>query len=59
MSGAWPGELLVIKPPSSGYTVHFLREGPGLGLALIYLRPIQQKLDMSVVNQENTSVVSG
>ena len=59
-SGARPGELLVVKPPSTGYTVPFLRDGTSLGQALIYVRPIQQNLDMSeLVNQENTSVVSG
>ena len=37
-----------------------LRDGAGLGQALIYVRPIQQNLDMSeLVNQENTLVVSG
>lgn len=55
-SVARPGEL----PPSAGYTVPFQRDGAGLGQALIYVRPIQQNLDMSeLVNQENTSVVSG
>ena len=36
-----PGELLLIKPPPSSYTVPFLRDGAGLGQALIYIRPIQ------------------
>ena len=40
-SGARPGELLLIKPPPSSYTVPFLRDGAGLGQALIYIRPIQ------------------
>ena len=40
-SGARPGELLLIKPPPSGYTVPFLRDGAGLGQALIYIKPIQ------------------
>ena len=54
-SGVRPGELLVIKPSPSGYTVPFLSDYAGLGQALIYVRPIQQNLDMSEVKQEVTS----
>lgn len=54
-SGVRPGELLLIKPPSSGYTVPFLMDGAGLGQAIIYVRPIQQNLDMSEVKQEEVS----
>ena len=54
-SGVRPGELLLIKPPPSGYTVPFLRDGAGLGQALIYVRPIQQNLDISEVKQEVVS----
>ncbi|KAL9961660.1 hypothetical protein ACROYT_G030651 [Oculina patagonica] len=37
---------------AAGYTVPFLRDGAGLGQAIIYVRPIQQNLDMSEVKQE-------
>lgn len=55
-SGARPGELLLIKPPPSGYTVPFLRDGAGLGQALIYIRPIQENLDETEVKQEVVSL---
>lgn len=54
-SGVHPGELLIIKPSPLGYTVPFLRDYAGLGQALIYVRPIQQNLDMSEVKQEVVS----
>ena len=54
-SGVQPGELLVIKPSPLEYTVPFLRDYAGLGQALIYVRPIQQNLDMSEVKQEVVS----
>ena len=55
-SGARPGELLLIKPPPSGYTLPFLRDGAGLGQALIYTRPIQENLDETEVKQEVVSL---
>lgn len=54
-SGVRPGELLIIKPSPLGCTVPFLRDYAGLGQALIYVRPIQQNLDMSEVKQEVVS----
>ena len=39
--------LTVINPPSTGYSVPFLRDCSGLGQALAYLRPLQRDLNQS------------
>ena len=39
--------LSVIPPPTTGYSVPFLRDCSGLGQALAYVRPLQRDLDRS------------
>ena len=46
-SGVSNKELVLITPPSSGYTVPFLRESSGIGQALIYVRPMQSSLPIT------------
>ena len=44
-SGASNKKVVLITPPSSGYTVPFLRESSGISQALIYVRSIQKSLE--------------
>ena len=43
------GCLVTITPPSSVYSVAFLRDCSGLGLATAYIRPLQRDLDTTPV----------
>lgn len=43
------GCLVTITPPSSGYSVAFLRNCSGLGQATAYIRPLQRDLDTTPV----------
>lgn len=43
------GCLVTITPPSSGYSVAFLRDCSGLGQATAYIRPLQRDLDTTPV----------
>ena len=36
----------MINPPTSGYSVPFLKESSGIGQALAYLRPLQRSLSL-------------
>jgi hypothetical protein len=53
-SSVSPRDLELIHPPKRGYSVPFLRDCSGLGQAIAYLRPIQQALDTTPL-QSNDS----
>ena len=59
-SSTSPRDLDLIHPPKRGYSVPFLRDSSGLGQAIAYLRPIQQSLDITPLelddSQENMSL---
>ncbi|XP_028417198.1 uncharacterized protein LOC114541478 [Dendronephthya gigantea] len=42
--------LAVIRQPSCGYTVKYLRDTVGLGQALLYVRPLQVDLDETEID---------
>ena len=48
------GDLDVIHPPKRGYSVPFLQDSSGLGQAIAYVRPIQQNLDTTPLESEDS-----
>lgn len=48
-------ELVVIPPPPRGYSVPFLRSSSGIGQAILYVRPMQCKLDVSEEKSETVN----
>ena len=56
-SGSTANELVRIKPPMAGYSVPFLRDVSGLSQALAYIRPLQKKLSMEVVEEPEVQVL--
>ena len=48
------GDLDVIHPPKRGYSVTFLRDSSWLGQAIAYVRPIQQNLDTTPLESEDS-----
>lgn len=53
-SSASPQDLDIIHPPKREYSVPFLRDCSGLGQAIAYLRPIQQVLDTTSLQSEDS-----
>lgn len=56
-SGVPATSLSLLSPPAGGYSVPYLRDGAGLGQALVYIRPLQNDLDMDATAVENTDQV--
>ncbi len=56
--GPQTSELVLIKPPRSGYSVPFLRDAAGLGQAVAFIRPIQDNLDLTPMVVTESSEVS-
>ena len=53
-SSTSPRDLDLIHPPKRGYSVPFLRDSSGLGQAIAYLRPIQQSLDTTPLELDDS-----
>ena len=56
-SGVNVQSLVLIPPPAAGYSVPFLRDMPGLGQALAYVRPVQRNLNIAEVCVESDNEV--
>ena len=58
-TNSYTGPRLILVPFSSnGYSVSYLRDQAGLGQALAYIRPLQEKLYQSPLNQLDVKDVS-
>ena len=53
-SSTSPRDLDLIHPLKRGYSVPFLRDSSGLGQAIAYLRPIQQSLDTTPLELDDS-----